>query len=315
MKSKKITIAFICALSLLSSVAFAQDWHTQDPEGGVVHLRVGGGPGWIGPQEEGTFAFVSAEGSIDGKVVKGAPFSAQTVSEHIQVLADGNRIVNTNTGAIYRDSEGRTRREQQIAALGGFAAEKAPAEMISIHDPVAGTNFALNPSNKTATKHGAFKIQLRHQGDSSATASAGAIGSGVVITTAEGDSNVAVRRTGPLAPVGERMKVQMEAKTESLGKQTIEGVEAEGTRTTRTIPAGAMGNEQPINIVFERWYSPELQTVVMTRHSDPRFGESTFRLTNINRTEPAAALFQVPSDYTVNEPGTMMRQMRRPREQ
>ena len=88
-------------------------------------------------------------------------------------------------------------------------------------------------------------------------------------------------------------------KKESLGKQTIEGVEAEGTRITTTIPAGEIGNELPIEIVSESWFSSELHTVVLTRHSDPRFGESTYRLTNINRSEPARSLFEVPSDYTV----------------
>jgi hypothetical protein len=78
-------------------------------------------------------------------------------------------------------------------------------------------------------------------------------------------------------------------------------LQAEGTRITTTIPAGDIGNEQPIQIVDERWYSPELQVVVMTRHSDPRFGETTYRLTNIQRGEPSASLFQVPSDYTVKE--------------
>ncbi len=91
---------------------------------------------------------------------------------------------------------------------------------------------------------------------------------------------------------------------EQLGKQNIEGVEAEGTRTTVTIPAGDIGNERPIEIVSERWYSPELQLVVMTRHSDPRFGETTYKLTNINRTEPAKSLFEVPSDYTIKESPT-----------
>jgi len=86
---------------------------------------------------------------------------------------------------------------------------------------------------------------------------------------------------------------------DQLGKQIIEGVEAEGTRTTVTIPAGEIGNERPIEIVSERWYSPELQLVVMTRHSDPRFGETTYKLTNINRTEPAKTLFEVPADYTI----------------
>ncbi len=91
------------------------------------------------------------------------------------------------------------------------------------------------------------------------------------------------------------------AKKESLGKQNIEGVEAEGTRYTITIAAGEIGNEAPINIVSETWYSAELQTVVMSRHSDPRMGENTYRLTNINRSEPPHALFELPSDYTIKE--------------
>jgi hypothetical protein len=90
-------------------------------------------------------------------------------------------------------------------------------------------------------------------------------------------------------------------KKESLGKETVEGVEAEGTRFTHTIAAGEIGNEAPINIVSETWYSPELQTVVMSKHSDPRLGENTYRLTGINRSEPARALFEVPSDYTIKE--------------
>jgi hypothetical protein len=84
---------------------------------------------------------------------------------------------------------------------------------------------------------------------------------------------------------------------ESLGKQTIEGVVSEGTRTTSTLPAGAIGNDRPIQTVSERWYSPELQTVMMSRHSDPRTGEETFRLINVTRGEPSPDLFQVPASY------------------
>ena len=89
--------------------------------------------------------------------------------------------------------------------------------------------------------------------------------------------------------------------TESLGSQVIEGVQADGTRTTMTIPAGRIGNEKPIQIVTERWYSNQLQAVVMSKRTDPRVGETIYRLTNINQTEPPAALFQVPSGYTVQE--------------
>ena len=92
-----------------------------------------------------------------------------------------------------------------------------------------------------------------------------------------------------------------QAQTESLGKRLIEGVEAEGTRSTITIPAGEIGNELPIEIVSERWYSPELQTVVLSRRNDPRFGETIYRLVNINRSEPLSSFFEVPVDYTIQE--------------
>ena len=94
-----------------------------------------------------------------------------------------------------------------------------------------------------------------------------------------------------------------EVNQEQLGSQTIEGVVAEGTRVTFTIPAGKIGNERPIVTVNERWYSPELQTIVLSKNSDPRMGETTYRLTNIDRSEPDPSLFQVPADYKVEEGG------------
>ena len=87
----------------------------------------------------------------------------------------------------------------------------------------------------------------------------------------------------------------------SLGQQTIEGVSATGTRTTTEIPAGAIGNEQPIKIVSEQWFSPELQVLVLTKHSDPRTGETTYRLTGVVRAEQARSLFDLPPDYTLQE--------------
>lgn len=88
---------------------------------------------------------------------------------------------------------------------------------------------------------------------------------------------------------------------ESLGRQTIEGVQADGRRTTITIPAGQAGNDLPMSIVVESWYSPELQTTVLFKRSDPRVGETVTRLTNINRSEPAPALFEAPADYKLTE--------------
>jgi hypothetical protein len=100
----------------------------------------------------------------------------------------------------------------------------------------------------------------------------------------------------PVPPKGD-------VKTEALGMREIEGVAAEGTRLTTTVAAGAIGNERPIEIVYERWYSKDLQLIVYSRYSDPRFGEQIYRLVNIKREEPDAALFQLPADYKIlNEP-------------
>ena len=289
-----------------------------------------------------TAVFISSEMSFDGKPVKGAPYSAQSVTEIVQALADGNRIVRKNTAAIYRDGEGRTRRDQTLGAIGPFAAAGDPPQTFFINDPVAGVNYILDPRSRTARKIALPKWHLEEgkggtirtviTTDPSKKTGPKIVTEEVVGTAPVAASRVTVqgRHAGagefevavPAHPHGDGFGVtefhrhpsSADVKKEELGKQTIEGVEAEGTRTTTTIPAGAVGNEAPIQIVSERWYSPELQTVVMTRHSDPRFGETTFRLTNINRSEPARSLFEVPSDYTVKEGPAIMGGMRRMRE-
>ena len=95
------------------------------------------------------------------------------------------------------------------------------------------------------------------------------------------------------------MKGDTNVVTEDLTPQNIEGVYATGKRVTHTIPAGQIGNDKPIVTVEEVWYSPDLRMNVMTKRSDPRMGENTYRLTNINRAEPDPSLFQVPADYTM----------------
>ncbi len=97
--------------------------------------------------------------------------------------------------------------------------------------------------------------------------------------------------------IGGGSHTKYESRTEQLGTQNIEGVNAEGTRTITTIPAGAIGNERPIEMIYEKWYSKELDLVVMSKNSDPRFGEQTYRLTNIIRSEPDPSLFSVPNGY------------------
>ena len=275
------------------------------------------------PPPDGNFLFIASE-SFEGKLVKGAPYSAEAVTEHVQTLVDGNRIVTKFSSTVYRDSEGRTRREQTLKGLGALGTGQEPLQTIFINDPVAGVTYSLDSRSHTAVKSTPFKLELGPKGlvggngDTQRfefkVSPSGNTGTMILAAPAGAPPNarVAVERTEQLsiATAGSsgagfvfRQTVgpnQNEVK-ENLGKQMIEGVEAEGTRTTVTIPAGEIGNERAIEIVSERWYSPELQLVVMTRHNDPRSGEMTYKLTNINRTEPAKSLFEVPSDYTVKE--------------
>lgn len=241
--------------------------HVPPPPGGMVN----------------TFAFVSAEAGIPGKVVKGAPYTATSVTETVQTLSDGNRITNTMTASLARDSEGRTRREQSLPAIGPWASEGAAPKMVTINDPVAGVNYMLDDRNKTARK---MPSNLGVMFDRKVRAEASA--------TASGEKMVVHRMLGVDS---------VEPKPEQLGQRSIEGLTADGVRTTMTLSAGSVGNERPLSIVDERWYSPELQVAVMTRHSDPRMGETTFRMTNVSRSEPAASLFEVPRDYKIVESG------------
>ncbi|HXG92878.1 MAG TPA: hypothetical protein VNN73_11000 [Blastocatellia bacterium] len=347
MRTQKILLTTVCALALLASGASAVSQSAQKEKKAksdnverqvVVTVTDQDGPAppaevMIAPRSGGdAFVFSSIEMSFNGKVVKGAPYSAQATTETVQTLADGNRIVRKNTAAVYRDSEGRTRREQTISAVGPFPVTGESERMIFINDPVAGANYILNERDKTARKMDIHFMYLHPEAPSAPPGAPRAVRAPRSARAQQGEFDEpapppppapAVAAVAPVPPVppmppapGEGIMVRTfdhqmprhEPKTESLGKQVIEGVEAEGTRSTITIPAGEIGNEQPINIVSESWYSPELQTVVMSRHSDPRFGETTFRLTNINRSEPARTLFEVPSDYKIDE--VMPRDMR-----
>lgn len=275
-------------------------------EGVRIEMLPGGNPG---PGE--TVIFLSTEMSFGSKVVKNAPYSAQAITETVQTLGDGNRIVHKNTANVYRDSEGRTRHDQTLTSIGPWASSGEAQQSSFINDPVAGVNYVLDPRSRIARR-----MMLPPPPDKPGPPPDKPFGPpDKPGAGAPRESRGGEVFTIQLPPPGGRERVEGNAppkpKTESLGKQSIEGVEAEGTRDTFTISAGEIGNEQPIQIVSERWYSPELQTVVLSKHSDPRFGQTTFRLTNISRSEPAHALFEVPSDYTIKEGPGIQRMIRR----
>jgi len=208
-----------------------------------------------------------------GKVVAGAPYSAVAVTETTQTLADGTTIDRKIQANIFRDGQGRVRRETTLPVIGPLVASGKSNSFVMIHDPVAGTAFILHPDTKIAD-------QLPAPG--------------------HGKKNHGGLQDNFEAHVQQEI-ANGTVKKEDLGTQTINGVAAQGTRYTRTVPAGQIGNDKPITAVTERWYSADLQMVVKSTRTDPRFGSTTYTLTNIQRQEPAATLFAVPSDYTVRQ--------------
>lgn len=296
---KKFSI-LILSLPIIVSTAFAQErrpaTERELPVLGQVRIQEPSGP----VPDLNTFAFVSTEFSFD-RLVKGAPYSAQAVTETTQTLSDGNRIVNTRSVSVYRDGEGRTRREQSLMSIGPYQPSIEPMKTILIHDPVAGVAYTLDPATKTARKNAPLRMESGLV--TSVRTPDGAVAGGQVqkmifMRTPNGEvSDNAVAGAIKLRTEKDRTDV----KQESLGTQTVEGVSAEGSRTTITLPAGQIGNERPIEIVEERWFSRELQTVIMTRRSDPRSGDVVYRLTNIDRSEPDRSLFEVPAGYTIKE--------------
>lgn len=295
---KKIAMLVFCLSALITS-AFGQERRPSNekelPVVGEVRVREPLGPA----QLPDTFAFVSSEFSFD-RLVKGAPYSAQAVTESTQTLSDGNRIVNTRSVGVYRDGEGRTRREQSLMSIGPYLPSIEPIKTILIYDPVAGISYTLDPANRIARKTVSLRME---SGAETHLRSPGVVATGQVqkmifMRTPNGEvqDNVVA---GAIKMRTE--KERTDVKQEDLGTQTIEGVSAQGSRTIITIPAGQIGNERPIEIVDERWFSKELQTVIMTKRSDPRSGETVYRLTNIDRSEPDHSLFEVPAGYTIKE--------------
>jgi hypothetical protein len=271
------------------------------------------------------------------KIVKGAPFSAEAVNESVQTLSDGNRIVRTSSTRMYRDSEGRFRREGAVNS-GGTIGYYTSVLTTTITDPVAGMKYFLNDKDKTVRrwviktpvaltgeayeklradlKAAAADAKISPQAMAELEKALALQGKMVtIVTTPSAQSTEAQAEleralvgkiafaatvpSGALAMAHSGLNSDYKTNTESLGTKNIEGVEAEGTRTTTTIPTGAIGNERPIDIVYEKWYSKELQLIVYSRHSDPRYGDQTYRLTNISRNEPDPSVFTIPADYTM----------------
>ena len=251
---------------------------------------------------------------------KGAPYSAEATNESVQTLADGNRIVNRNTSRMFRDAEGRTRMENTFAPAGMWVPKDGDFSITMINDPVAGVHYSLNNKEKVATKialptPGQMKTMSFQSHDTkdgkevkieqNVVIRHGGPGEGSGLTShAVAAPPMPAHSAGPAVMVRDGFPVHLppgDVKTENLGTQTIEGVLCNGTRETFTIPAGQMGNEREIKIVTERWNSADLGFDVLRKHSDPRSGETTYRVARIIRADQPKSLFEPPADYKLED--------------
>jgi hypothetical protein len=262
--------AISCSLFLglfLSASAMAQNEPAPPPPPGPGMM--------LGMHGPGGGAFFHEDSVGEGpKVVTGAPMTSVVEVTHDSTLQDGNTIHTQQQSTVYRDSQGRVRREVPFEFMTPTTG-KTSGTMIIIMDPVAGTRYILNPQNKTA-----HQMPLHPPKPPAASA--------------EGEP--------PAKPVDPNVA------TVDLGSKTILGLASTGTRVTRTIPAGQIGNAKAIEVVTERWMSTDLQIPMSVTHNDPMMGTMTSQVTSVTRGEPAATLFQVPSDYKVvtGKQGDMM---------
>jgi hypothetical protein len=272
---KKYGLIFVLGLAT-ASFAAAQD----APKTDMIYQQSGSFGGGV----------TITSGRVGGAPLLGAPYSATITNESVQTLSDGNRIVQSSSGTTARDSQGRTRQDMVLPSIGNLSAENAP-RLVFIMDPVARVSYTLNLTDKTAQK---------------LSVPAGGRGPGNVMFLSRVGPGAAPDGPPPLPAVTIDMaksgsEEHAEVSTENLGTQTMEGLTVTGVRTTRTIPAGEVGNEKPISIVTEVWTSPDLKTIVYSKRTDPRMGEQTFKLTNVVRGDPDASLFTVPADFKVTD--------------
>jgi hypothetical protein len=282
-----------CTILLLATTTFAQSPDATEPPKTEIHRQAftmasqdvfwfQDGPGMHMP--EGNVSFRTMHLLGDPEVVRNAPYSATTTNESTQTLVDGNRIVNKSTGFVARDSQGRTRREDTLKRVGSLQVD-AP-KLITITDPQTHANYIVMPDKQVAK----------------------ALKNETVTIESSADAKTEMRtfrrkkiKTAMTEANGESHE-KANMKHEDLGTQEIEGVSCHGVRDTITIPAGHIGNEQPIVTTMEVWTSPDLHIVVLEKHNDPRFGETIYRLSSINRSEPDPSLFQIPAGYKTLPP-------------
>jgi hypothetical protein len=216
--------------------------------------------------------------------IAGAPYSGVAVTQSTTVFSDGNRIVRTNSTHYYRDGQGRTRVERTVGLDSAGNASQSNL-MVTITDPVAGELYFFRSQNKIveAIKLGPGVLAARSA------------------VTSGADRQVSFALMGIGMGIGASLSTEASSSETSLGQKVVNGVTATGTRTVRTIPAGALGNEKPITSTVEEWFSPDLDVPVQITQKSSIGGDVALNLTQLVRGEPDASLFGPPSGYTVHD--------------
>lgn len=268
--------------------------------------------------------------------VKNAPYSAQAVSERLQQLPDGNQIERRTRSASYRDSAGRTRHEvsNDKGELRTVTISDPVAGAVWIlHPQTRIAQRAPSPAEiaritREARETARLRVErMRKEGRLPAMERPGEDRVSVNVEREDDGRREMVRiirapralgadgaALAPMAPLGPMIagavsgaladnKWAAKAVSRDLGTREFDGVKAEGKMRSYEIPAGELGNRNPIVVTDEIWYAPDLQVTVYSKHSDPRSGDYVYRLEGIKRAEPDAALFAVPSDYQVRDIG------------
>lgn len=228
-------------------------------------------------------------------VVVDRPFSATLITESHQRMPDGSFSTKTTTSLIYRDEKGRTRRDWLAEPASANALESAVVKRSVINDPLTGFTYALEHRANVAQRTGFVGVPPQRAAATQTRATQPPSRDQMLPLPSRSGTENNLQTGKTTGSLGQTPEV--------IGVRDVEGILAEGTRLTLIRPAKAE-NEQPVEIVTERWYAPSIEAVVLVKRTDPRAGETTYRLTNIKRVEPAKDLFTVPQNYKLtNETG------------
>ena len=261
---KRAMIGTGLAGMMLAGMALVVSAQGPPPRGGFGGGR---GPGGGGPAA-GMFEFGGLMGGLGGKLVTGKPVQANITITHTETLP-GNSITNTTTGVFARGADGSTYRDVKMAAMGPWAASGKAQEFAYIRNVTAGMQYIVNVTKGT---YQAFPIR-EHE-------------------PPQGAKDGLPSR---LTPPDETVTDNPNGSYTDPGSSTV--YPADDKKTTRTIPAGAIGNVNAIVISTERWFSTALDLLLEDTHTDPRFGTTTYQLSNIGQS-PASSLFTPDPSFT-----------------